>query len=152
MGINVLMRYVQDRHGSVVDGHAVSMMRALARAIWVELGIGGAAPTTWKQVDAQSRDSYYHAMNVGFFELRLCNENWKAEQIATVYYLSWYNKWLDYLQTRSLALPVAVNPLPKAGPSELRKKAAPSKRKKAKVSPTVSFTGLILKRTYIYVG
>lgn len=148
MGINMAMRYVQDRHGSAVDGYVAAMMRALARAIWVELGICGAAPTTWKQVDAQSRDAYYCAMNVGFFELRLCDANWKAEQIATTYYSAWHFKWCEYFQTRSLTLPVAVE-VPTAGPST--RKGAPSKRRKVKAS-AVSFTGLLPKHTHTDVG
>ena len=149
MGINVCMRYIQDRHGSVVDGYAACMMCALARAIWVELGIAGAAPSTWKQVDAQSRRSYYYAMNVGFFELRLCDTNWKAEQIATTYYSAWYRKWWAYMQASgsSPTLPVEANPLPTAGPSTTKA----TKRRKVNASLVVSFTGLLPKRTHVYV-
>jgi len=54
-GINVVMRYLEDQHGNVVDGFSAAMMRSLAWAIWVELGISGAALLTWGQADAETR-------------------------------------------------------------------------------------------------
>jgi len=84
------MQYVEDQHGNVVDGFLAAMMRSLARAIWVELGVSGAAPLTWGQADAETRKGYYWAMAAGFFKLRLCNSNWKAEQIATEHYSRWF--------------------------------------------------------------
>ena len=146
MGINVMMRYIQDRHGFVVDGFTASMMRSLARAIWVEFGISGAAPNTWGQADLESRNGYYRAMNAGFFELRLCDANWKAEQIATECYSAWHSKWRLYIQACSFTLPAEVKALPEAGPSRKTKKT-PAKRRKVKAS--VSFTKLLLKRTHI---
>jgi len=103
-GINVAMRYDEEQHGNVVDGFSAAMMRSLAQAIWVELGVSGAAPLTWGQADAETRKGYYRAMAAGFFELRLCDSNWKAEQIATEHYSGWFLKWCLHIQVRPLAL------------------------------------------------
>jgi len=75
-----------------VDGFSAAMMQSLAWAIWVELEISDAAPLMWEQADAETRKGYYWAMAVGFFELRLCDLNWKAEQIATEHYSGWFLK------------------------------------------------------------
>ena len=103
-GINVAMRYVEDQHGNIVDGFLAAMMQSLAWAIWVELGISGAAPLTWGQADAETKKGYYQAMAAGFFELRLCDSNWKVEQIATENYSGWFSRWCSYIQVRPLLL------------------------------------------------
>jgi hypothetical protein len=126
-----------------VDGFTAGMMRSFACCIWVELGVSGTAPVTWGQVDMESRKGYYRAMNIAFFELRLCDANWKADQIATDFYSSWYSKWRSHIQT-SYTLPaeVEVNAPPKPGPS---------RKRKAKSSVSLKFTKILLKLTQILV-
>jgi hypothetical protein len=83
------------------------------------------------------------AMNIAFFELRLCDTNWKADQIVTNFYSSWYSKWRLHIQT-SYTLPadVEVNAPPKPGPS---------RKRKAKPLVSLKFTKILLKLTQILV-
>ena len=76
-----------------MDEHLVLMMWSLAQTIWFELGISGAASMMWGQVDVESKKGYYHAMAAGFFVLRLCNSDWKAEQITIDNYTLWLIRW-----------------------------------------------------------
>jgi len=56
-------------------------------------------------------------MAAGFFELRLCDLNWKVEQIATEHYSGWFLKWCLHIQVHSLVLDgkCVHNELMKAG-------------------------------------
>ncbi len=80
----------------------MSMIWSLAQAIWVGFGTVRAAPLTWEEADEKMRDGYYTAMCAGFFELRLCDSNWKAEKVATNMYHLWLLSWK--LQIRPPAL------------------------------------------------
>ena len=137
------MQYIQDREGRVVDEIAIFAMRGLAQSIWSELGVSGAAASTWRQVDMESKKHYYRAMAAGFFNLRLCDENWKAEQIAMDNYSLWVLRWCpgqadsDQLK-RGRNLPTTR----KAGPSTSGNKTRRPKvnlRSTASVSSNVHF-------------
>jgi len=93
------MQYVEDQHGHAVSEESVHLMRSLAQNLWLELGITGAAPTSWRKVDVQSKKFYYHAMAASFFNLRLCASDWKAEKIAEDNYALWYLRWRVQTQT-----------------------------------------------------
>jgi hypothetical protein len=90
-GVNVTMRYVEDEHGHTVDGHRASEMRKIARSIWVALANAGKAPAKWSQADLGSAESYRREMRRHFPELRLCDNDWKADLIASEHYPSWYS-------------------------------------------------------------
>lgn len=81
-------------------------MHGLAQAIFLEHGITGAAmPLTWEHADEELKKRYYRAMAAGFFELRLCDSSWKAEQIATCIYSSWFlGSWQGQIQIHPLAI------------------------------------------------
>jgi hypothetical protein len=99
------MPFVEDQYGVVVGIFSLSMMHSLAQAIFVERGTSGAAvPSRWEHVDEETKKGYYRAMAAGFFELRLCDSNWKAEQIATCIYPSWFSGWKAQIQIRPLAI------------------------------------------------
>jgi hypothetical protein len=89
-GINVKMRYVEQRDGTIIDGDRASEIRKFARAIWVSIAKRGPLPPKWGQADVETRRQYCNGMASRFLELRLCEHEWKAEQIATNNYPSWY--------------------------------------------------------------
>ncbi len=89
-GINVKMRYVVDRDGVPVDGHRAAVIRSVARAFWNELSNKGLAPSKWKGGSSlQITEAYRLQMENLCEELRLCENGWKAEQIAIDNYSSW---------------------------------------------------------------
>ena len=90
-GENVTLRFVEDENGNVVDGFRASAMRRFARELWTSLNGIGKAPKTWGKVDATVATQYRNEMERRFSELRLCDNHWKADIIATLNYPSWYN-------------------------------------------------------------
>jgi hypothetical protein len=97
-GVNVAMRYVETDGGVVVDGHRCAEMRRLARSIWVHMANNGGLPTSWRKADVKLSQSYCREMCRKFPELRLCDLDWKADQIATDNYPSWYKNWTETVQ------------------------------------------------------
>jgi hypothetical protein len=85
------MRYIEDENGQVIDGHRASAMRKLARSIWIALANTGKAPAKWSQADIVVAQSYRREMRHHFPELRLCENDWKADLIASDNYPSWYS-------------------------------------------------------------
>jgi hypothetical protein len=92
-GINVSMRYVEYENGEMISGDRATEIRRFARSIWVLLGKKGTPPATWGAADIETRKLYCYEMGERFNELRLCDLDWKAEQIATDNYPSWHNTW-----------------------------------------------------------
>jgi len=101
-GINVTMQYVELEDGTIISGDRATEIRKFARAIWVSFSKAGTPPSKWGQADIQTRQQYLHAMGSHFTELRLCDLEWKAEQIATNNYPSWYTNWLSKRDVQDL--------------------------------------------------
>lgn len=94
-GINVTMRYMEDENGTVVDGHRATEMRRYARLIWVNMANNGGPPPSWGKVDVKLSQTYCREMRQKFPELALCDLDWKADQIATDNYPSWFKNWSE---------------------------------------------------------
>ncbi len=63
-GINVSMRYIQDKDGMVIDGHRAREIRIHAHALFVGFAraMQGKQFSSWGDADAQSRGSFYNEM------------------------------------------------------------------------------------------
>ena len=87
------MRYVEYENGEIISGDRATEIRRFARSIWVLLGNKGSPPATWGTADIETRKLYSQEMCSRFPELKLCDLDWKSEQIATDNYPSWHNTW-----------------------------------------------------------
>lgn len=94
-GENVTLRFIEDEEGNIIDGFRATAMRRFARELWAGLNSVGKAPKTWGKVDATVAAQYRNEMERRFSELRLCDNNWKSDYIATLNYPSWYNNNVD---------------------------------------------------------
>ena len=92
-GENVKMLFVEDEEGNPIDGHKATEIRRIARSIWVEFAKNGKAPKTWCKADISTAQEYNNEMRRFFPELRLCEFDWKAEQIAIENYPSWHQNY-----------------------------------------------------------
>lgn len=120
-GINVMMRYVEDENG-VINGHRATEIRRYARQIWVHMADGGELPTSWGKANVKSSQAYCHEMSRRFPELALCELDWKADQVATDYYPSWYKNWSETSQKVSVKKEVTTLSDTGAVPSDLSQK------------------------------
>lgn len=93
-GINVSMCYIQDKDGRVIDGHRAREIRIHARAVFVGFAMQGKQFASWGDADAASRKTFYSEMGTRFEELRYCDLDWKAEQIAIDTFPGWKVTWL----------------------------------------------------------
>ncbi|KAJ7431863.1 hypothetical protein FB451DRAFT_1484655 [Mycena latifolia] len=89
-GINTTGRYIEDENGKTIDGLRLGAIYKLAAAIWFGLVKSGKAPRTWGQASLDVTTLYNDEMCRQFPELHLCADNWKAQQVATQNYPSWY--------------------------------------------------------------
>lgn len=101
-GINVSMRYIQDKDGKVIDGHRAREIRIHARAIFVGFVMQGKQFTSWGDADATSRRLFYNEMVIRFEELQYCDLDWKAEQIATDTFPGWKTTWIKKQKKASI--------------------------------------------------
>jgi hypothetical protein len=100
-GENVMMLYIEDANGMPVDGNIASAIRELARSIWRSLYERGIAPETWGQATKEVREEYCREMESEYPVLRLCNNHWKANTIATAIYSQWYRTYDKKMKPRT---------------------------------------------------
>ncbi len=100
-GFNVNMRYVEDASGIAVEENLAAAMRALAQSNWVKFALTNlnTEPLSWGLARVDLRRDYFHQMSAMFVELRLCDADWKANQIATDNYPSWHQGWEIHKQS-----------------------------------------------------
>jgi hypothetical protein len=127
-GINKTMLYLEDIEGKAIDGYRLRDIRAHARAIWTNFQSIGRLPTTWGRADAEIAGVYRRKMCSKFFEFGLCDNDWKADLLATESYPSWYNNHVKGNAVRDDSIANFKRPLT-MGPS-----GAPSKKAKVTLS------------------
>ncbi|PBK62043.1 hypothetical protein ARMSODRAFT_838645, partial [Armillaria solidipes] len=84
--------YVIDIDGTPVGEDVVEEMQAYARAIWYQLLHLGIAPGSWSEAVVNALNLYEFHMCRRFPLLSLCESTWKAFQICTDNYSSWFSK------------------------------------------------------------
>lgn len=90
-GINKTVKYIEDIEGNPVDGYKVRDIRSHARAIWASFQTIGRVPSSWGKADGEIASVYRREMRLKFFEFALCENDWKADLLATESYPSWYS-------------------------------------------------------------
>jgi hypothetical protein len=90
-GINKTAKYIEDASGNPVDGYKLRDMLTHMRSIWQSLLSLSRAPTTWGKTDLEILRHFHREMRVKFPEFALCENDWKADYLATTHYPSWYS-------------------------------------------------------------
>jgi uncharacterized protein (DUF2132 family) len=90
-GINKTAKYIEDASGNPVDGYKLKDMLTHMRSIWSSLLSLNRAPTTWGKADMEILRHFRREMRVKFPEFALCENDWKADHLATTHYPSWYS-------------------------------------------------------------
>lgn len=92
-GVNVAMRYVEDENGEPVDGYLAQHIRTWARGIWIEIAEKGILRAKWGDMSVEDLKYYHREMRRKFPILALCENSWKADQIAIDNYSSWHTSY-----------------------------------------------------------
>jgi hypothetical protein len=92
-GQNNACTYIENENGEPVDGYRLSAIRQLARTIWVKFAEMGLAPATWGKASLTLVNEYKAEMRRQFPEFRLCENDWKVQQLATTDYPSWHSNY-----------------------------------------------------------
>jgi hypothetical protein len=90
-GVNVTMRYVEDENGEPVDGYLAQHIRTWARGIWIGIAEKGILRAKWGDMSVEDLKYYHREMRQKYPHLALCENSWKADQIATDNYSSWHS-------------------------------------------------------------
>jgi hypothetical protein len=90
-GINKTAKYIEDNSGNPVDGYKLKDMLTHMRSLWSSLLSLNRAPTTWGKADIEILRHFRREMRVKFPEFALCENDWKADYLATIHYPSWYS-------------------------------------------------------------
>lgn len=94
-GINVMMLYIENSDGTLVSGVVAAQIREHARSIW--RGFHSAlksVPERWGDASMDMRAEFFFDMESQFYPLRLCDNHWKAQAIATAIYPNWYKTFI----------------------------------------------------------
>ena len=104
-GINKTAKYIEDVNGNSVDGHKLRNMLNYMRSIWSTLLTLNRAPTTWGKANMETLRHFRREMCTKFPEFALCDNDWKADCLATTHYPSWYSN-----HVKSVAIKEAKDP------------------------------------------
>ena len=82
--------FVQTEDGNYVSASQFDDIRKYARILWEIFLVEGVAPPKWTLAAPHTRRQYHQSMGAAFPEIKLCQNNWKADHFATLYYPGWY--------------------------------------------------------------
>jgi hypothetical protein len=88
-----MMLYIEHANGTSVSGAMAAEIRDFARSVWRGFYVRGMAPEKWGDASRQVRDEYIREMENEWTVLRLCENHWKANAIATSIYSQWYHSY-----------------------------------------------------------
>lgn len=87
----IVSNYMESEDGHTVSEARAKEIREVAHALWFEIIDKGRAPIRWGEAAADVKDFYCAGMEEKCPEMRYCNNNWKAQHLATKNYSSFYN-------------------------------------------------------------
>ena len=80
----------KDEKGETVDGYLAQHIRTWARGVFVEIADRGILRAKWGDMGVEDLKYYHREMCRKFPILALCENSWKADQIAIDNYSSWH--------------------------------------------------------------
>ena len=101
-GVNVAMRYVEDKKGESVDGYLAQHIRTWARGVFVEITDRGVLRAKWGDMGVKDLKYYHRKTHRKFPILALCENSWKADQIAIDNYSSWHASYAPKYATANV--------------------------------------------------
>lgn len=81
-GENVRLLWIENEDGSIIDGHVASAIRAKCRSLWIQMLVDGTAYKSWLKIPDVAATNFRNAICDAFPQLRLCENDWKAQALA----------------------------------------------------------------------
>ena len=81
---------MEDEDGNQMPEATKSAVRASARGYFEGMLASGTAPTTWGSVPLRAKNELTNILENQFPFLRLCDNHWKANMVATNSYSQWH--------------------------------------------------------------
>lgn len=81
---NIMFWLIEDEDGNPIPGQRAKAARDQARKIWRYLDRSGRLPDCWNEADTVASSYYTGEMRCFFPELQLCENDYKANRIATL--------------------------------------------------------------------
>jgi hypothetical protein len=88
--------FVETENGDPVGEDRLESLRKYARNLFQTID-KSTAPPTWKQAPTAMRQGLHRLMIDKFPELRLCDSDWKVDQVVSGTYTSWHSYWVKRL-------------------------------------------------------
>ena len=89
---SILSSYMEDKDGNEVPEKIKDAVRKEAKLFFNLLLENGRAPIVWGDASIDVSNELVHALETKFEFLRLCDDHWKALQVATNSYSQWHVK------------------------------------------------------------
>lgn len=100
---NVAFRFLQDEDGNELPYEDLEQIRADAKVIWSDLcDANGPIGGPWRKVSPRHQLQFYLRIEAKHSILRLCDNHYKAESIATCDYTHWYGPWLAHYEAKKV--------------------------------------------------
>ncbi|KAG8216466.1 hypothetical protein J3R82DRAFT_6573 [Butyriboletus roseoflavus] len=87
--------FLEGEDGEQLDTKTVSLIRDSMRLAWNDLATQKRAPFTWGRATASVHDYFHSYMEDKWPILRLCNNGWKLDELASVTYPGYKRSYLD---------------------------------------------------------
>lgn len=82
--IKARWHFIQNEDGELIDKAMLGRITTAARGKFNEMATKGVLPPRWDKIQWAIRKDFEHDMEHEFFVLRLCENNWKANEVATL--------------------------------------------------------------------
>ena len=94
--------YLQKANGDAVTKLQARSMKDYAVEIWQIILEHSTLllPIKWGQATHQTKEFYWYSLESRFVELRLCENHWKAQAIATRYYPNFVKKYMEQIHAQ----------------------------------------------------
>lgn len=90
--------FVETEHGDPVGENRLDHLRKYACKFFEDID-KSKAPPTWKQAPTEMRQTLHKLMVDRFPELKLCDSDWKVDQIVSSTYTSWHTYWVKRVES-----------------------------------------------------
>ena len=125
-GQNNACMYIKNENGQPVDGYRLSSICQLACAVWVKFAEMGMATVSWGKANLMLANEYKSEMRCQLPEFRLCENDWKLQQLARADYPSWHSNYFgDTMDSKKKRPSFRVHDKSTEDPSTKKQKVEP---------------------------